>query len=132
MAGDVEARVNRELKRFGYRSGRTAGETIEPAREWDALQSDFRTPSRRSLPPLLALEPEVVGLIKLYIVQRNTADLMMDDCNRIHQKIAESGADPQIVEAYAQARDAFEEAVDRLGKAGDSVSRALAASESGS
>jgi len=113
-AANEEGR-RQHLVRFGYDPG---GEQLTEARadrEWSILKADFATAARQRVPDLAALEPATRAMAGDYIHHRRRLDLLLDACDAAHSAIRASGAGTDLVEQYADARDAFEDAVEEFG-----------------
>lgn len=111
------------LKRFGYgqAEAQAPGEALE--REWALLLTDF-LPGEPAL-PLSAMSPELRHLAEEHVRQRREVDQLMHVCDQAHSRIAAAGTRPDLVEAYAVARDQFEEAVERFAAHRDALAKAL-------
>jgi hypothetical protein len=98
------------LKRFGYGQAATtvSGEALE--REWALLAPDFL--AQALVMPLSAMQPALRRLAEEHVRRRRVVDQLMQVCDVAHARIAGAGARPDLVEAYAVARDEFEEAVE--------------------
>lgn len=112
------------LKRFGYGQveAKASGEALE--REWALLLPDFSLPQAPTL-PLSAMSPPLRQLAEEHVRQRRAVDQLMHVCDQAHARIAASGAQPQLVEAYAVVRDQFEEAVEHFAAHRDVLAKAL-------
>lgn len=114
-----------QLARFGYRIEQAALDTSELDAEWQILKGDFTTLKRREVADLCHLPPEVQHLAKEQIVARRELDRLMEACDAAHLAIRDRGADADLVERYAVARDAYEDAVEAFGERRERLEQAL-------
>jgi sugar (pentulose or hexulose) kinase len=112
----------RELRKFGYRAG---GPASDYSMVWRQLRSDV--PVRWSRVEFSALAGDVRLAAMRYCAHRATLDDLIDRCDEIHMEIFHKGPDPVRVETYAEARDRYEEAVERFGELRAALQAALAA-----
>lgn len=97
-----------QLERFGYNS------KADLRQIWRQLRSDFTPPHGRV--ELLDLMGDSLVEAGRYCSHRATLDGLMDLCDEIHLEILRRGPEPVLVETYAVARDAYEDAVERFGE----------------
>jgi hypothetical protein len=112
-----------ELKRFGYRAGVDDSDYLTI---WRQLRGDF--PARWAGVEFPALTGEARAVVQRYCAHRASLDALMDRCDEIHLEIFHYGPGRDRVETYADARDAYEDAVDEFGELRAAVQAALAAS----
>lgn len=113
----------RELRKFGYRAG---GSDSDYSKVWRQLRGDI--PARWSRVEFSALAGDVRVAAMRYCAHRATLDDLIDRCDEIHLEIFRNGPDPARVEAYAEARDRYEEAVEHFGELRTALQAALVAS----
>lgn len=113
------------LQRFGYQAPNGRDHTEPRAQAWARLKSDFTTPGQGQLPEYDALDPRIQFRVEGYIEQRARLDRLMDACDAAHLRILRDGPLPDLVEAYAAARDAYEEAVEDFAALRELVQEAL-------
>ncbi|MGH6696962.1 hypothetical protein [Sphingopyxis sp.] len=111
-ANELGRREN--LRRFGYRLS-TEAQRDSGAGLWDLLHSDFHFPSGRA-PELDALSGPVRTAAEHYAAHLSELDDLMDACDAIHARILADGPEADLVEVYVEARDAYEDAVERFGE----------------
>lgn len=109
------------LKRFGYGLGDAAAKAEAG---WTLLHADFAPGV--PIPALSAMDPRTRLLVEGYLDRRARLDVLMDSCDAAHLRILQEGARPTLVEAYAGARDAYEDAVEDFGAHRERVQKALA------
>jgi len=97
-----------QLERFGYNSKADLPEI------WRQLRSDFTAPHGRA--ELSELVGAGLAEAQRYCSHRAKLDGLMDRCDAIHLQILRKGPEPVLVETYAVARDAYEDAVERFGE----------------
>jgi len=107
------------LARYGYRRlDALPGEgSFDWAALWDQLRGDFATHDHPAVPPLDALPGEAAAAARAYMVCGLDADLKLDRCEALHVRLFAEGIGTGLVEEYALARDAYEDAVEAFGAA---------------
>ena len=123
MSGGLSNEQGRraDLEKFGYRAG--GQDEPDHATIWRTLRSDFLAPWRTV--ELSALGGDARAAAERYCAHRATLDHLMDRCDEIHMEIFRLGPDPVRVETYAEARDRYEDAVERFGELRAAVQAAL-------
>ena len=104
-----------ELKRFGYTPFGDAAP--DWAGMWQLLQGDFATLQRPHVPTYAELSPWPQEGARIYMRRRLLADRLFEECQVLYRRLHAEGINTELVEAYALARDAYEEAVLDFGKA---------------
>jgi hypothetical protein len=112
------------LRRFGYGASDLQASEGELRSQWDLLRADFNTASK-AVPALDQLPPEARARAEAYLRQRHRLDGLMDGCDAAHLRILREGPQPDLVEAYAAARDSYEDAVEEFGELRRQVQEAL-------
>ncbi len=92
---------------------------------WDGLRGDFGAPDR--VPSFDALDPAARDAARAYIRQRLVSDVTLGRCEELHRDLFARGIRTGAVEAYAVARDAYEDSVEAFGAARIRLARLLAA-----
>jgi hypothetical protein len=115
------------LARYGYRHLEAMPDagSFDWAALWDQLRGDFATQHHPVVPPLDALSGEAAEAARAYMVCGLDADLKLDRCEALHVRLFGEGIATGLVEEYAAARDAYEDAVEAFGAAGARLSRLL-------
>ena len=130
MSDDRQAPANeagrrKALERFGYADTPSGGGggSIDSDREW-ALLVPSVAPwlGGRRLADLPASHRD---LAMQRVLQRRELDELMRDCDLAHARIASGGARTDLVEAYATARDRFEDAVESFAASAESLAARL-------
>ncbi|AOZ09184.1 hypothetical protein [Cupriavidus malaysiensis] len=116
-----------QLARFGYRTDAQAPAPLAFDAEWSRLQADFPCPPGQRVPTYAALDTAAAELARQYMRDRFQLDSLLNQCDAIHADIVALGPHPEVVERYASARDAFEDAVERFGVLRGRLQSALAA-----
>jgi hypothetical protein len=114
------------LERFGYGQLDARISEDELEREWALLLPDFSIPKARMV-QLRAMAPGLRALAQDHVQQRRAVDRLMLECDEAHKRIADAGAQPELVEAYTQVRDHFEEAVENFAAHRETLANALSA-----
>lgn len=114
-----------QLGRFGYSADRNALEAPSPDAEWLILKADFLTSERRHVPDLSDFPADIRLIAEEHIANRRQLDLLMEACDAAHLTIRDRGADADLVERYAEARDAYEDAVEMFGEGRVRLEKAL-------
>lgn len=109
-----------DLQKFGYGGGQGG---LDLAETWRLLRDDFPAPGRNL--ELSALADDARAAAERYCAHRATLDALMDRCDEIHLEIFRLGPDAVRVETYAEARDLYEDAVERFGELRVAVQAAL-------
>ena len=104
-----------ELKRFGYTPFGDAAP--DWAGMWQLLQGDFATLQRSHVPAYAEMSPWLQEGARIYMRRRLVADRLFEECQELYRRVHGEGINTDLVEAYALARDAYEEAVLDFGKA---------------
>ncbi len=112
------------LARYGYRLD-AAGRERDWAAMWRLLVGDFTTRARPWVGPYDRLSPRQQEAARIYMRRRLVADELLDACKRAHEEVHRSGIDPEQVERYALARDAYEDAVTDFGRAREQLDALL-------
>ncbi|WP_448204346.1 hypothetical protein [Azospirillum sp. sgz302134] len=109
----------RALARFGSREldHVPADAFIDWNALWDELRGDFATQALPRVPEYEALDPAVREAARVYIRQRLVSDVMLGRCEELHRDLFAHGICTDAVEAYAVARDAYEDSVEAFGAA---------------
>jgi len=113
------------LQRFGYQAPNGRDQADPRRQAWARLKSDFTTPGKGPVPDYDALDARIQFRVEGYIEQRVRLDRLMDACDAAHLRILKEGPLPLLVEAYAAARDAYEEAVEDFAALRELVQEAL-------
>lgn len=123
LANEQGRRV--QLARFGYVAGQ--GDLDERAldAEWHILKADFATLAQPHVPGLADLPPDVRQMVEEHVASRRQLDRLMEACDAAHLAIRDRGADADLVESYAEARDAYEDAVEAFGERRVLLAKAL-------
>lgn len=104
-----------ELKRFGYVP---FGDAVPDwAAMWQLLQGDFATARRARVPGYAELSPWPQEGARIYMRRRLLADRLFEECQALYASLHEDGIAVERVEAYALAREAYEDAVLDFGRA---------------
>ena len=104
-----------ELKRFGYAPFGDAAPDWE--RMWQLLLGDFATLQRPHVPAYAKLSPWPQEGARIYMRRRLLADRLFEACQESYLRLHANGVNTELVEAYALAREAYEEAVHDFGSA---------------
>jgi hypothetical protein len=112
------------LQRFGYADPDGEGADPELRSQWDLLRADFNS-GLKAVPAFDQLPPEARARAEAYLRQRHRLDRLMDGCDAAHLLILREGPHPELVEAYAVARDTYEDAVEEFGLLRRQVEEAL-------
>lgn len=105
-----------QLARFGYTADHERRGSVSIDAEWAILKGDFATLKRPRVPDLHDLPDSARQLAEDYIAHRQQLDRLMEACDAAHLVIRDRGADAALVERYADARDAYEDAVETFGE----------------
>ncbi len=112
------------LARYGYRLDRGGLERDWPGM-WKLLQGDFATRGRPWVTGFEQLSPRQQEAARVYMRRRLVADELLDACKQAHADLHQSGIAPELVERYAIARDAYEDAVMEFGRAREQLDTLL-------
>lgn len=104
-----------ELKRFGYTPFGDAAP--DWAGMWGLLKGDFATLRRAQVPTYAEMSPWPQEGARIYMRRRLLADRLFEECQEFYRRLHGEGINTELVEAYALAREAYEEAVLDFGKA---------------
>lgn len=106
-----------QLKRFGYLPA--LGGDVDPdwGAMWELLKGDFATLQRVHVPRYAELTPWPQEGARIYMRRRLLADRLFEECRMRYECLHSEGIDTELVEAYALARDAYEDAVGDFGEA---------------
>ena len=104
-----------ELRRFGYTPFGDAAP--DWAGMWQLLQGDFATLQRVRVPTYAQMSPWPQEGARIYMRRRLVADRLFEECQELYRRLHGEGINPELVEAYALGREAYEEAVLDFGKA---------------
>ncbi|MDQ2102834.1 hypothetical protein [Azospirillum isscasi] len=109
----------RVLARFGSRTldHVPADEFINWVALWDELRGDFATQALPHVPAFDDLPPAAREAARAYIRQRLISDVTLGRCEDLHRDLFARGIRTVGVEAYAVARDAYEDSVEAFGAA---------------
>jgi len=118
-----------QLARFGYRTDAQTQAPLAFDAEWSRLQADFPCAPGRHVPAYAALGAVAAQLARQYMRDRIQLDSLLNQCDAIHADIVALGPRPAVIERYASARDAFEDAVERFGALRGQLQLALAAAQ---
>lgn len=121
-----------QLARFGYRAEAQTQVPLAFDAEWSRLQADFPCAPGGLVPTYAALDAAAAQLARQYMRDRIQLDSLLNQCDAIHADIVALGPHPDIIERYASARDAFEDAVERFGALRGQLQLALAAAANAS
>jgi hypothetical protein len=109
------------LRKYGYRhleDGQTRSDWPEM---WELLKGDFVAAPGTGIPAYAALSAELQEAARTYMERRLIADHLLDKCREAHAALYREGIDPVRVEAYADAREAYEQSVEAFGAAREAV-----------
>lgn len=112
------------LQRYGYRLDHGDQER-DWAGMWRLLQGDFATKARPWIPAYEQLTARQQEAARIYMRRRLIADELLDACKIAHAELHRAGIDPELVERYALARDAYEDAVMDFGRAREQLEALL-------
>lgn len=117
------------LARFGYRplDRLPADDEVDWAALWDQLRGDFATHADPVVPSYGRLHGPAVEAARDYMRHGLAADLGLDRCEALHVRLFADGISTDRVEAYARARDAYEDSVEAFGAARTRLAALLAA-----
>jgi len=109
----------RVLARFGSKTldHVPTDEFINWVALWDDLRGDFATQALPNVPAFDDLNPAAREAARAYIRQRLVSDVMLGRCEDLHRDLFAHGICTDAVEAYAVARDAYEDSVEAFGAA---------------
>ncbi|MBP2313554.1 hypothetical protein [Azospirillum soli] len=109
----------RVLARFGSRTldHVPTDEFINWVALWDELRGDFATQALPHVPAFDELPPAARDAARAYIRQRLISDVTLGRCEELHRDLFARGICTDGVEAYAVARDAYEDSVEAFGAA---------------
>lgn len=85
---------------------------------WDELRGDFTTAACPAVPAFAELSAPAREVARVYIRHRLLCDVALTRCEELHRDLFARGIGTDAVEAYAVARDAFEDSVEAFGAAG--------------
>ncbi|HEY0833718.1 MAG TPA: hypothetical protein VGE72_07390 [Azospirillum sp.] len=107
------------LARFGYRhlDRLPADDAVDWAGLWEDLRGDFATHAHPRVLAFGQLEGAALDAARDYIRRGLAADLALDRCEALHVSLYADGISTGRVEAYAEARDAYEDSVEAFGAA---------------
>ncbi|HYH21054.1 MAG TPA: hypothetical protein VD995_20805 [Azospirillum sp.] len=107
------------LARFGYRplDRLPADDEVDWAALWEQLRGDFATHANPVVPSYDRLHGPAAAAARDYMRQGLAADVGLDRCEALHVSLFADGIATDRVEAYAQARDAYEDSVEAFGAA---------------
>lgn len=105
-----------QLARFGYTADHDAQDAAPCDAEWAILKGDFLTLKRSRVPDLGDLPDPARRQAEAYVAHRRQLDRLMEACDAVHLAIRDRGADADLVEHYAEVRDAYEDAVEAFGE----------------
>ncbi|MCW5730444.1 MAG: hypothetical protein KIT20_06795 [Alphaproteobacteria bacterium] len=118
------------LARFGYRTLGADEVRDDWAAMWELLKADFRTRARPFIADFASLrEAEREAAIR-YMAARLEADRLLERCEAAHGRLAGQGIDAAAVEAFANARESYENMVQRFGETRAELETLLSASAS--
>ena len=103
------------LKRFGYTPFGDAAP--DWAGMWQLLRGDFATLKRAHVPDYAELSSWPREGARIYMRRRLLADRLFEECQELYRRLHAEGINTELVEAYALARDAYEESVLDFGRA---------------
>jgi len=113
------------LRQYGYRH-LAAGEARDDwAEMWRLLKGDFTTLSHPDVPDFDALPEPAREAAQEYMRRRLIADHLLDQCQAAHARVHGGGIETANVEAYAEAREAYEHSVEAFGAAREAAAEAL-------
>lgn len=117
------------LARFGYRplDRLPADDEVDWAALWNQLRGDFATHANPIVPSYDRLHGPAAAAARDYMRHGLAADLGLDRCEALHASLFADGIRTDRVEAYAAARDAYEESVEAFGTARVRLAALLAA-----
>ena len=118
MPGSAQNLIDGEiagLRRFGYTPCGDAAP--DWAGMWQLLQGDFATLRRPQVPAYAQMSPWPQEGARIYMRRRLLADRLFEECQALYARLHAEGINSELIEAYALARDAYEEAVLDFGKA---------------
>lgn len=103
------------LERFGY--SQCADASPDWAGMWQLLRGDFATQKRAHVPGYAEMSPWAREGARIYMRRRLLADRLFEECQELYRRLHAEGINTELVEAYALARDAYEESVMDFGRA---------------
>lgn len=104
------------LSKFNYVHFEGEDTRDDWAEMWEHLRSDFPLPAAQ-VPSFDKLAEEVKEAACEYMKIRLLADHYLDECERLHVRIYNGSIETDLVEAYAVARDRYEDSVEDFGAA---------------
>lgn len=104
-----------ELRRFGYTPFGDAAP--DWAGMWQLLKGDFATLRRANVPAYAEMTPWPQEGARIYMRRRLLADRLFEECQALYRRLHGEGISTELVEAYALAREAYEDAVLDFGRA---------------
>ncbi|EKV31642.1 hypothetical protein C882_4015 [Caenispirillum salinarum AK4] len=113
------------LARFGYRHLEDGELREDWAEMWELLRPDFAERADRHVPAYGDLSPVQAAAAREYMSVRLIADRNLEICERRHVQLFSGGIQTDGVERYAEARDAYEEAVETFGHAREALDALL-------
>jgi hypothetical protein len=114
---------SRRLSEISLEAVRDVNDIEDP--EWARIEGDFQPSQRQRLRDTLFAGGAPDARLARYVQQRASLDALVENCDRVHARIAAVGTSPELVELYAQARDRYEDAVELLGAFREDVQAAL-------
>lgn len=107
-----------QLKRFGYvpALGAAGDADLDWAAMWELLKGDFATLQRAHVPAYAEMTPWPQEGARIYMRRRLLADRLFEECQMLYERLHSEGIDTELVEAYALARDAYEDSVGDFGE----------------
>ncbi len=111
---DLFARGREVLGRYGL-------ETAEADRAWRQLAGDFPF----AVPDWPALGSAQRQAAERYLGLRAEAARRLGECEGLHRRLHGDGIDTDLVERYAEAREAYEACVEAFGAAREELQAAL-------
>ena len=103
------------LARFGYRYAATDSLFEDWEVMWDKLRGDFAARRRVGTPVFRDLTAEQRAAAQAYMEARLQADRRLIACEKAHRSMLAEGVNPDLVELYTAAREAYEDSVESFG-----------------
>ena len=109
------------LKKFGYSDKKYDSKDVAIEEEWRLLAQGIYPYSGYIHSPMDSMQPWIKDLVVERVRQRRELDGLMHECDTAHESICKSGTHPALVEAYTEARDHFENAVENFITSGEAL-----------
>jgi hypothetical protein len=109
------------LKKFGYSDKEYDSKDVAIEEEWCLLAQGIYPSSGYIHSPIDSMQTWIKDLVIERVRQRRELDELMRKCDAAHEGIFKSGPHPALVEAYTEARDRFENAVENFITSGEEL-----------